>query len=145
VTLCAWLSVTACAAAPPPQQPSLATPVQDDAEAIASLRIGEPFTPSGSTTVVIVTDVSDDSRCPIDATCIWAGDATVTLRVQPPKGAAQTIAMHVGKAETRTATAAGLRLRLERLEPAPRAGQTINRDQYRVVIAIARQSIQEDR
>ena len=32
--------------------------------------------------------VSDDSRCPRGAQCVWAGDATVAVTLRPPKGAA---------------------------------------------------------
>jgi hypothetical protein len=144
VTTWAWLATAALAATTAPPRPVPAS-TQDDAETSATLRIGESVTLEGSHTAITVADVSDDSRCPVDATCIWAGDATVTLRVQPSKGDAETVALHVGQPEARSVTVAGLRLRLERLEPAPRAGQTIAREQYRVVIAISKQLPQEDR
>lgn len=118
---------------------------QDDAETLATLGIGESVAPPGSTTVVTVTDVSDDSRCPIDVTCVWAGDATVTLRVQPAKGEPRVVALHVGRPDARAATAGGLRLRLDRLDPARESGKTIARHQYRVVIGVSRQPVQEAR
>ena len=99
--------------------------------------------PPESTTVVTLTDVSDDSRCPTDATCVWAGDATVTLRVQPVSGPAETVALHLNRPDARSATAAGLHLRLERLEPAPQAGRSIERGGYLAAIVISEERLQE--
>ena len=76
--------------------------------------------------------------CPADADCVWAGDATVTLRVQPAAGPAEHLALHVSDASSHSATAGGLRLRLVRLDPEPRAGQSINREQYVVAISVTK-------
>lgn len=161
VALSACLGVGACAAAsaspratvpqPTPPQPAKVTPpesappqpapgatAQDAAETVATLHIGESVTPPGSTTVVTLTDVSDDSRCPTGANCIWAGDATVTLRVQPAKGAAENVALQINRADARSATAAGLRFRLERLDPAPQVERAIERGAYVAAIAISK-------
>lgn len=138
--LTAWLLVVlgvcgangcARAAAPAP-----AVPTPPDLH--ATLRIGESLTATAFGAVITVMDVSDDSRCPVDATCVWAGDATVTVRVQPQGGTDDVVALHTGRPEAQSAVAAGLRLRLERLEPAPVSGQSIARDQYRVAIAVSR-------
>ena len=152
VVLCASLAEGACAAAtmppreapgqaaPPPPTPPQSTPAAtapDAAETLVTLRIGESVTPPRSTTVVTLTDVSDDSRCPTDATCVWAGDATVSLRIQPAKGPVETVALHLNRPDARSATAAGLRLRLERLEPAPQTGRPIERGRYLAAIVIS--------
>ncbi len=147
LVLCASLAEAACAAAtvPPREVPGQAAPPQpapvatarEAGETLVTLRIGESVTPPGSTTVVTLTDVSDDSRCPTDATCVWAGDATVTLRIQPAKGPAETAALHLNRPDARSATAAGLHLRLERLEPAPQTGRPIERGSYLAAIVIS--------
>jgi ketosteroid isomerase-like protein len=110
---------------------------QPDAAARIALRIGESVTPPKSTTTVTFTEVSDDSRCPTNVTCVWAGDAAVTLRVQPATGAAEVVTLHTGLANAQSATAAGLRLTLERLEPRPTFGKTFDRSAYVATIAIA--------
>jgi len=120
--------VPAASAAPASAQP--------DADTLASLHIGGSVTPPTSTTVVTFTEVSDDSRCPTNVACVWAGDAAVTLRVQPVKGAAEVVTLHTGLANAQSATAAGLRLRLERLEPRPTFGKGIDRNAYVATIAI---------
>lgn len=155
-----WLAIAACAAAappapepppapvaavtavapaapatPPPSAPSAAA--QTDGETITTLHIGESVTPPKSTVAVTFTEVSGDSRCPTNVACIWAGDAAVTLRVQPATGAAQVVVLHTGVADRQSATAAGLRLRLDRLEPSPTFGKPIERSAYVATIAVA--------
>jgi hypothetical protein len=138
VALCGWSVAAPGSAAIAVEPLSPVAFAQDDAETVVTLRIGESVTPSGSTTVVTFTAVSDDSRCPDGANCIWAGDATVTFRVQPAKGEAQVVALRFRGQDARSATVAGLRLTLERLDPAPKVGETISGDQYQVAVAIAR-------
>jgi hypothetical protein len=59
--------------------------------------------------------VLNDSRCPVNVDCVWAGDAEVKLRVF--KGKQQKILiLHTGL-EPRSATVMGLKLTLQRLEP----------------------------
>ena len=36
----------------------------------------------------------DDSRCPPDVQCVWAGDAEIALRWQPASGGARDLALH---------------------------------------------------
>ena len=38
--------------------------------------------------------VRNDSRCPINAKCIWAGDAAVVLRVKAGNQAARRVTLH---------------------------------------------------
>lgn len=101
------------------------------------LRIGEATTLTGGTEVRVV-DVLHDSRCPAGADCVWAGDATVTMRVQPANGPAERVDLRVSSGPDHFVSAAGLRLSLERLEPVPTIGQSIDRERYRAAIAIAR-------
>ncbi len=110
---------------------------QTDGEIIASLHIGESVTPPKSTVTVTFTEVSGDSRCPTNVACVWAGDAAVTLRVQPATGAAQVVELHTGVADKQSATVAGLRFRLDRLEPSPTFGKPTERSAYVATIAIA--------
>ena len=36
----------------------------------------------------------DDSRCPPDVQCVWAGDAEIALRWQPAGGGTRDLALH---------------------------------------------------
>ena len=136
--LCATIAAAgACAAASTPGA-ARATAARGVAEVAVTLRIGESASPQGFGVTITLLDVTDDSRCPADATCIWAGDATVNLRIERPDAAATVVELHTGLADRRTAAASGLRLTLSRLDPLPVAGQPVPREGYRAAIAISR-------
>lgn len=118
---------------------SIASPAlaQTAFETRVTLRVGASTTPPKTTTAVTFVGVSDDSRCPAGARCVWAGDATVTLRLQPAGGEARPLVLHSARAEQRTGEAAGLRITLERLEPSPRVDQPLDPAGYTVGLAIA--------
>ena len=44
-----------------------------------SLPIGKTAAVSGSPSRITFTRVTEDSRCPINAVCVWAGDAKIEL------------------------------------------------------------------
>jgi hypothetical protein len=60
--------------------------------------------------------VVSDSRCPPKVNCVWAGDAVLELRVFKGKQT-QALTLHTGL-EPRSATVMGLKLTLQKLEPA---------------------------
>lgn len=43
------------------------------------------------------TSLIDDSRCPPDVQCVWAGDAEIELRWKPARGSAQNLRLHTSK------------------------------------------------
>lgn len=57
------------------------------AKRTVSLRVGEQKTAAGRLHINFI-EVTDDSRCPVDATCVWAGNAKVKLALS--KGTSKT-------------------------------------------------------
>jgi len=117
----------------PDSPASQATPVQ------ATLRVGETHEVAGGKGRVTFTGVAADSRCPKGVTCVWEGDAAVDLRVQPGSAEPVTVQLHTNDRFDREATAGGLRLRLESLDPYPDADRPIPAGDYRVVLSISTQ------
>jgi hypothetical protein len=74
--------------------------------------------------------VSDDSRCPVDVTCMWEGDAKVSVEVITPSPRAQH-ELHTAARESREAEHGAYRITLVKLEPAPRSTATISQADYR--------------
>ena len=62
--------------------------------------------------------VVEDSRCPINARCVWAGNARVKLAVSVGKAAERTIELNSG-VEPRTVTVYGYVFRFVDLTPHP--------------------------
>lgn len=75
--------------------------------------------------------VSHDSRCPIDAMCVWPGNAVVRLVAGPEEGdgPAVEVTLNTGM-EPRSVDVFGLRVRLTGLGPAPLGGKTIPQRRY---------------
>ena len=57
------------------------------------LRVGETLRYDGGLKITFLA-VRNDSRCPINARCIWAGDAEVVLRVKAGNQAARKVTLH---------------------------------------------------
>ena len=76
--------------------------------------------------------VTEDSRCPMDAICVWAG--RVVVDVTAGRGEARHLALSPGDA----ADVDGLRLRLVRVEPYPSAAEPIPASAYRATFVVDR-------
>lgn len=80
--------------------------------------------------------IESDSRCPVDVTCVWAGDAHV--RLDGNRGAGrEPLELHTG-IEPTEAVFAGYRIRLLDVAPAPREGADTRPADYSVRLAISR-------
>lgn len=88
--LVAALSCTACMTTP---APSAARQVA--ANTAFPMAVGETVLLPAGTRLTYVR-VRNDSRCPSDVQCIWAGDATIELTARPQAGTTQTIELHTG-------------------------------------------------
>ena len=118
----AVLLLTACA-------PSLTTvPAGTEFE----LARGETALLAGTAVEVTMLDVVNDSRCPIDAVCVWAGNAEVRFQVHAGAGDT-TVSLHTMQ-EPKAVTVGGVRLELTSLAPSNHAGSPIPAAEYRARI-----------
>ena len=70
----------------------------------------------------------EDSRCPTDTNCIWAGNAKIKIRVTA-NGRSQELTLDTN-GQHQAATAEGYSIKLISLTPAPRSNIRINRNGY---------------
>jgi hypothetical protein len=68
--------------------------------------------------------VQSDSRCPMDAVCVWAGDAIISVTLKPAKGAAESREMHTQPTGSQISYA-NYTIKLTALAPYPRSSQEI--------------------
>jgi hypothetical protein len=108
--------------------PSTEVPLDQDFE----LALGRTVAIAGTPYQVTFEAVPEDSRCPIDAVCVWAGNARVSLRLTA-EGKDSSIALNTGS-EPRSATAGNLRLELRALAPSPRAATPTPPGDYRATL-----------
>ena len=78
----------------------------------------------------------EDSRCPADVTCVWAGQVTVHIRVTDG-GDARPLELTLG-AGGDAVDSERHRLRLTAVSPYPRSTGAVERGQQRATIEIAR-------
>ena len=81
--------------------------------------------------------VATDSRCPVDVTCVWEGDAAVVIETEL-REARQSWLLHAPGESVgpRTASVGGLVLELVGLAPAPRSEAPIGPDAYRATLTV---------
>ena len=74
-------------------------------------------------------NVTEDSRCPADAQCIWAGDGVVAVTLQTPKGPAESRELHTQTTRI-TNLVSDYTIKLTALAPILRSSQEIQPADY---------------
>lgn len=125
---------------------SMKTPAQADDGADRNgtavvLSLGQPATVPQESLSLQMTEVRD-SRCPVDAVCVWAGHASIALTATQAGQPAEVLEIGLpapadmklpGEARYRN-----LRLTLQQLDPAPRAAVPTPLAQYRATVLVQR-------
>ena len=124
LVLAPLISLVACAATPVPGKPLE-----------FELAVGERVTLDDQSAAIEFVRVTDESRCPSDVTCVWAGDARVALRVTGSPGTVDT-ALHTTSPD-RTLTHGAYILELLTLTPAPVSTAPIDPATYRVRLRLS--------
>ena len=81
--------------------------------------------------------VSADSRCPVDVTCVWEGDAVVVIDASAPARDREALELHTAGRFPREAVYGRYRVRLVSLAPQPREGQPVPASQYRATLLVS--------
>lgn len=105
--------------------------------------LGEPFDIAiGQTATVANTGlrigfraVNGDSRCPVDVTCVWAGDAEVELPVE--RSGQRAVAELHTTLEPRKVEFAGYDIELVALRPENHSGQPIPAEHYIATLRVS--------
>src|SRR5262245_29379930 len=87
---------------------------------------------------VVFEAVVEDSRCPVGTNCVWAGDATVRLRVDRARSKSVSVLLHTNEQFPQEAAHDGMRLRLVSLVPQPTADGPPRPESYRATLTIRR-------
>lgn len=79
--------------------------------------------------------VASDSRCAVDVTCVWAGDAALRIRLAMRGGDWTPFDLHTGL-DPRSADYSGYTISVVGLSPEPHSGQRIDADSYTVTLRV---------
>ena len=87
-----------------------------------SLAVGKSATISGTDYRLTFNRVTEDSRCPVDVQCVWAGDAKIELTVSRSSAPGDTRVISLTPPNSE-ATVGELRIRVVSLAPTPRQSE----------------------
>lgn len=128
----AALVVAGCQAGSP-------TAVEADLDRPFDLRVGQEVTLDGGAIAIRFDGVAEDSRCPVDAVCVWQGNARLVMTAAVD-GAPHDLVLNTagGPEWPREAWVGGYAIELLKLDPEPRAGRSIPLSAYRAVLRVSR-------
>ena len=84
------------------------------------------------------TDVLEDSRCPVDVTCVWEGNAGIAIGIGMGMGPTHRLELNTSTAP-RSATWNGIRVSIVSLFPAPVSDRTPQASEYAVTLRLERE------
>jgi hypothetical protein len=108
---CAFAAALGCATMEPtiPAEPGIAF----------QLRVGKTAALNGSGARITFKQVKEDSRCPTDVTCVWAGDARIELTISRSGSSDDTKFLSLSPANSE-AHSGDLQIRFVGLTPVPK-------------------------
>jgi len=118
------------------------TSTSQDSQALTQRELGRAFAMKIGESIQLndlkltFRSVEGDSRCPIDAVCVWAGDAEIALRIEQ-NGKAAVAALHT-TLEPKKTDWNGYTIALVSVTPAPRASEPVKKEDYRAEILVTR-------
>jgi hypothetical protein len=133
VAAAVFASAFRCAAAP--QRSGEPPPAQDAATKSVTLAIGERGEVDSGRLALVFRAVSEDSRCPKNEQCVWAGNARVVLDVSVGGAVPAAISLDTNRGEAEAEIDRYV-LHLDGLAPVPVSGRAISSESYRVTISL---------
>jgi hypothetical protein len=100
-----------------------------------SLRVGQSAIVAVAEFTVRFQAVLEDSRCPVNVDCVWAGNAKVALDVVDAQGRSMAITLNT-ELEPRAARVGAFELRLISLAPRPELDVPIPRGEYTMTLRV---------
>lgn len=101
-----------------------------------SVQINKEVTAKGNVRVKFL-ELIEDSRCPTDANCIWAGNARIKVQISKHGQRAKTVTLNTG-VNPQSVLFGGYQIKLTSLTPEPRTNIRIRRDGYVATFTIAK-------
>ena len=132
----AGLLFCGCASPSHPGDPGNVTPgVQVQPGREFDIGVGQTVEVQGTSVTIRFSGVAEDSRCPVDVQCVWAGNAIVRLAISTAGGVATDASLNT-TLEPKSTTTSGYTIRLAGLKPFPRSGTTIPASSYMATLEV---------
>lgn len=108
-----------------------------DPGASFTLAPGETAVVKGADARITFKRVTDDSRCPVDVTCVWAGDAKIEITISRNGAPDETRILSITPPKHET-TVGNLRIKFVSLAPVPRQADANVPRKYRAEFVVDR-------
>lgn len=102
-----------------------------------TLKPGQTARVEGGALTISFVKVTEDSRCPVDVQCVWAGDAVVALNLADASGANSSAALHT-TLTPKSVTVSSWEVTLIGVEPVKKQGVTIPVADYVATLRVSR-------
>jgi hypothetical protein len=125
-----FVFLTAAACAHNPVSPSVPTGREFE------LKAGDSVSVQGADFDLQFSHVAQDSRCPADAVCVWAGDAEAVFAVTRRGVPGSPVSLHTDANRGRQATVGDWSLTLSALQPYPYSGRPVAPSDYKATLRV---------
>ena len=127
VLIATSLGLAACSSNPSTTEPVVYS--QSEVADSINIRVGRTIIVDG--TRITFEAVESDSRCPMDAICVWQGDAVARFVVERTAAASSALSLQLHTTlQPKSGSAHGFRIELLTLQPFPRASAPTKADDY---------------
>ena len=121
---------SACAMPSNPEGPGgVISGIQAEAGREFDISVGQEAQVRGTPLTIRFIRISEDSRCPSDVQCVWAGNAIVRLGLSATGIAGDEVSLNT-TLDPKSANYGGYRISLTGLKPVPRSGTAIPAASY---------------
>lgn len=105
-----------------------------------TLRAGRQVTLKGEKLRIRFAAVTEDSRCPADVKCVWAGNAAVRVDVTTSGRSEESLTLNTGRGSSFASDAKyqGYKVKLVDLSPYPRSDRKIAAGDYVVTLLVSK-------
>ena len=133
-----WLSIITILILPLVACGNTSTEVYADLGEEFSLSIGQSATIKGQALRITFEDVIEDSRCPSDVTCIWAGRVSCIIKLVAGSAPYRMVLTESGLTDQYTSETYREYQLAFHVRPYPEAVQSIQRDEYRLQLIVTK-------
>lgn len=115
--------------------------VKPDYGSLFTLGIGQKAFFRNNELILQVSDVVEDSRCPVGVTCVWQGQVRINASVttlNQQNEAFELIYQEGASAEINTRSFDGFQIEVIKVLPVPKEGETIEKSDYRITMKVTK-------
>ena len=105
-----------------------------------TIKVGQQLKLDGADLALKFVAVPQDSRCPSNVNCVWAGDAEVALEsIQDKCTTALKLHTHQGPSTSNEGKVGGFRVKLVKLDPYPHTERKISPSDYVATLLVTKE------